>query len=288
MSKHQTDLERAFAQLYEIQKLLLNGTLPPPAIRGPLQRLIEQRVSIEDRMAVHQPLLTPQQQLTRLTRFNRYLWGGFLSQKQIRNAGYLVGGHPDSYRSIQRLDRLHVLHVEGTTPAHTVELWRKVFERDDRGPFRRMDWAPEVRARHVPQVASGARTYEPGIHLVCLNLVAHWWPDEERNFRYEDPEDAPNATTLRERAVVDEEIVPAHGEALSALGLHTDLARHMLASGLGAMPGQILAGYLFDDPTSVMGLVSQNGRLELGLRNASYLASHNAMPLVVSRGEAGD
>ncbi len=67
------DMERAFSQLYEIQKRLLNGSLSPTMARRPLQQIIEGNLGDNGASGL---FVSPEQQVENLRRWNdQYGWG---------------------------------------------------------------------------------------------------------------------------------------------------------------------------------------------------------------------
>src|SRR5579884_1710791 len=77
------DMERAFAQLYEIQKHLLNGSLSPLAARRPLQDLIEGKTGQDTRFdRYNHLLLSLPDQLECLRRYNEQYWDNRLTNEQ--------------------------------------------------------------------------------------------------------------------------------------------------------------------------------------------------------------
>jgi hypothetical protein len=213
-----TDMQRAFGQLYEIQKRLLNGALSPHAVRRGLQGVIEGKLPQGSRFGRYDDLLLSlEDQLDRLRNYNGLYWGGWLSDEQL-SAIDTASDH------VQSIDDLEVLHVSFGSP--DVEMWWKVFvdEQPHAGPPDRsiMD------AKRLRRLGHNVRTYGPGIHRVRINLVAHWELERSRSI-----------DEVRKQAEASGEIL-AHSEVLSAYGIHSELLREQDGRGL---PYAEMAGF---------------------------------------------
>ncbi len=214
------DLRRAFAQLNEVQKRLLNGALRPLDVRDPLQAIIEGRMIVLDRFALFSELLlSPADQLERLRAYDEKYWGGAICEELKGFQLPDVGLHP------QRVKDLRVLHVEFGSPGETLERWWQVISATQPGSWRSGDLQSD--SAHLG-LHSQARHYPPGIHVVRLDLAAHWEPEAGRTL-------VDVYARVREAG---EKL--AHGEILSACGLHPDLVREMDGENL---PFVDLAGY---------------------------------------------
>ncbi len=88
------DMERAFAQLYEVQRRVLNGSLSPTMARRPLQEIIEGKFG--DQSGEPGGLFTPPaQQVMNLLQWNRgYRWG--LEESAICNMLTIAPEQPTS------------------------------------------------------------------------------------------------------------------------------------------------------------------------------------------------
>ena len=141
-------------------------------------------------------------QLELLRRYNVQYWNGYLTKEQL-NAVIAPGDHE------QRIDDLAILHVQFGSLEQTVEMWWRVYVGEQPQSWR---W-PELRvdAEHLRLLDSNVATYEPGIHPVRIDLVAHWEPKSGRTLE-----------DVRTQAKQSGEIL-AQLEVMSAYGLHSAL-----------------------------------------------------------------
>ena len=215
------DMERAFAQLYEIQKHLLNGSLSPLVARRPLQDIVEGKFSADTRFERYVPmLLSLDEQQELLVRYNREYWGSRFTYEQLHELSV------DTTRDhVQSVDDLEILHVEFGSIEETVEMWWKVFVGEQPDSWR---WdGLKLDTEHI-RFSPNTTKYEPGVHRVRINLVAHW-----------EPEDGRTVDEVRKQASDTHEIL-AHSEVLSAYGLHSALLREQDGDNL---PYADMAGY---------------------------------------------
>jgi hypothetical protein len=186
----------------EIIKRVANGSLEVRDTSRALQELIDGHLPWYDRFAAFNGILLDlKEQQRRLLELDRVYWGGRFTN-QIRDLD--VSGSYD-----QRVDSLRVYHVAGKTPQDTVNnIWWPVIRGTWPNAYR---W--EELKTDPDHLAEGpnSRHYATGVHLVRLNLVAHW-----------DPERPHTIEQVRERANQNGELL-AHGEVLSAYGLHPHL-----------------------------------------------------------------
>jgi len=222
-----SDLERGFAQLYEIQKRFLNGSLSPCAARQPLQDIIEGKfaepASGLDRFTPN--LLNLETQLNLLSEFNSRFWNNQLSEEQFEVFEEEVARLDSADAHQQSVDDLEILYVDFGSPEQNVEMWWKVIAGTQPNAWR---WdSLQTDAEHL-RLAGCAKQYEPGIHRVRLNLVAHWDPQAGRSVDQVRDQAARQGKTL------------AHAEVLAAYGLHGQLLRQMDGQNL---PYADLAGY---------------------------------------------
>jgi len=201
------DMERAFAQLYEMQKQLLSGALAPLQIRRPIQDLIEHNFPEDTHFARYSGMLmSPSDWLARLREYNAKYWGGKYTDEDFARAEAQLASVPDDH--VQSVDNIYGFHVCGDSDPETFEMWYKVYEGELPGVWR---WEElKFDAEHF-RLHKLARRYEPGIHLVNINLVAHWEPEDGRTL----PE-------VREQAASQSEIL-AQFEVISIYGVLTEL-----------------------------------------------------------------
>ena len=214
------DMERAFAQLYEIQKHLLNGSLSPLVARRPLQDIVEGKFPADTRFERYAGLLLPlSEQVKLLGQYDNDYWGGRIRRKIKLFEIDTTSDH------VQSVDDLEILHVEFGSIEETVEMWWKVFVGEQPDSWR---WdGLKLDTEHI-RFSPNTTKYEPGVHRVRINLVAHW-----------EPEDGRTVEEVRKQASDTHEIL-AHSEVLSAYGLHSALLREQDGENL---PYADMAGY---------------------------------------------
>lgn len=149
-------------------------------------------------------LLSVADQLGRLRRYNVRYWDSRLTDEQFAAVNLQLDHE-------QRVDDLAILHVQFDSLEETVEMWWRVYVGEQPRSWR---W-PEllIDAEHLRLLDSNVRTYEPGIHLVRINLVAHREPALGRTLE-----------EIRTRAKATGETL-AQLEVMSAFGLHSELLR---------------------------------------------------------------
>lgn len=163
-------------------------------------------------------LLSLADQLDLLRRYNVQYWEGRLTEEQLTAID-------TSSEHTQQIDDLESLHVQFDSLEETVEMWWRVYVGEQSGSWR---WS-ELRldAGHLRLLDSNVKTYEPGIHRIRINLIAHW-----------EPEDGRTLEEVRTQAKVSGEIL-AQLEVMSVYGLHSKLFREQDGRNLpySDMPG---------------------------------------------------
>jgi hypothetical protein len=210
-----TDMERGFAQLYEIQKRLLNGSLSPVVARRPLQDIIEGKFPADSRFDRYSGyLLSLEEQFARLRDFNQRFWDGRLSDELLDAASDLVSV-PGGYT--QCVDDLHILYVDFGSPKENVELWWKVITGTQPNAWR---WDELKTDKKHLRLAKNVHQYKSGIYRIRINLVAHW-----------EPKDGRTIIQVRKQAAAGNETL-AHAEVLAAYGLHDQLLQQQDGTNL--------------------------------------------------------
>lgn len=215
-----TDVERGFAQLYEIQKRFLNGSLSPLAARQPLQDIIEGRFSASNRFDRYKPhLLGLEDQLNLWEVLDANVWNG-----QVKANGWFDSVDTTS-NHIQSVDDLEIFYIEFGSPELNIEAYWKAIKVNQPNVWRYngLKTDPE-HFRLAPQ----ARQYEPGIHRIRINLVAHW-----------EPEDGRSVSQVRQQASLMSEAVAA-AEVMAAYAVQYELLRQQDGRNL---PYADMAGY---------------------------------------------
>lgn len=163
-------------------------------------------------------LLSLEDQLKLIDRFNTELWDHALTDDQFA-AIATASNHAQAFGNIE------VLHVELGSPMETFEAWAKVLQASHPNFWRGNSINPGYKIRLL---RGNTVKYESGIHRVCLDLGAHWEPENGRT-----------VDEVRIQAKAAKEKL-AHGEGLSAYGLHSDLLQKTDGTNL---PYPDLAGY---------------------------------------------
>ena len=190
---------------WELTRRVMEGSLDPAYVMAALQELIEGKYALTDPFARYTDhLLSLEQQLERLQRYNSQYWENRLTEAELA-AVVTASEHT------QHVTDLEFLHVEFGSREETAEMWWRVYvgEQPDSWRWDELKLDPE----HFQLLVSNVRTYEPGIHVVRINLVAHWELQDGRTLEQ-----------VRERAVARDQIM-AQLEVMSAYGLHTELFR---------------------------------------------------------------
>jgi hypothetical protein len=212
------ELVRIDGQAHEILKRVGNGSLDARSVRKAMQAIIEGKLPEDsqfDRFGGY--LLSLDKQLERIARFDNDFWGGRIRQHTNLKDIDTTSDH------IQRVDDLEVLYVDFGSPEDNVELWWKVLVGKQPNAWR----YDGLKAEHL-RLAATAHQYEPGVHRIRLNLVAHWEPEVGRTVQ-----------EVRQQAQANGETLAA-AEVLAAYGLHDHLLQQMDGENL---PYADLGGY---------------------------------------------
>lgn len=220
------DMQRAFDQICKLQQQLLNGALSPSKIWKPLQDILEHTFSSDARLDRYSGMLvSPFDWLAQLHEYNAKYWGNRFSEDVFDEAeeqlAFLPHGH------VQTISNIFGFHVEFGSLEETYEMWYKVYQGELPNAWRWPDLS--VDAEHL-SLHELARSYEPGIHLVNIDLVAHW-----------EPEDGRSLIEVREQAKGTSEIL-AQLEVISIYGVLTQLFMEQDGKNLPYldMPGTVV------------------------------------------------
>ena len=196
------DLGVVYARLFEFVK---NGKRPAATVIAGMQRLADGQFPEGMKFDRYGPLLLSlDEQLARLREYNQKYWDNHFTQAQLADV-------ETSFDFIQRVDDLAVFHVQFDSLEETVDMWWRVFVGEQIGYW----CSPELKvdAEHLRLLASDVLEYKPGIHLIMINLVAHWEPEIGRTLE-----------DVREGAKSGGKTL-AQLEIFSAYGLHPELFR---------------------------------------------------------------
>jgi hypothetical protein len=168
------DLGVVYARLFEFVK---NGKRPAGRVIAGMQALADGQFSEDGRFdRYNHLLLSLDEQMELLRRYNTQYWDNRLTDDDFS----LVYSGADLEHT-QRVDDLNVLHVEFDSPEETVEMWWRVMvgEQPKNWRWDELKLDPE----HLRVLGCNTKSYEPGIHLVRINLVAHWEPEDGRTIK---------------------------------------------------------------------------------------------------------
>ena len=151
--------------------------------------------------------ISPIDWIAQLRDYNRLYWDNRFTEEDFAQAeAQLLAAIPIGH--VQSVNNLFGFHVAFSSLEETFEMWYKVYQGELPGACR---W-PELKvdAEHLG-LHESARSYEPGIHLVNIDLVAHWEPGDGRTL-----------IQVREQAKSNGEIL-AQLEVISIYGVLTEL-----------------------------------------------------------------
>jgi hypothetical protein len=212
------DLGVVYARLFEFVK---NGKRPAKDVISAMQRLTDVKLPKDSRFDCYKHfLLSLDEQLKRLRRYNAQYWGYYLTDNDLNDV-------ITSSDHNQQVNDLENLHVEFSSTAQTVEMWWKVFVGEQPASWR---WDELMLDPNHFRLCPNTARYEPGIHRVRINLVAHWEPETARTLIKVQNQAKSTGETL------------AHTEVLSTYGLHSELLREMDGKNLpySDLPGSAL------------------------------------------------
>jgi len=221
------EIAKFLNQQHELNKRVLRGTLDLAQVRPALQDIIDGKFAKVARFDRYNAmLLSLDNQLAKLRIYNEVYWNNVLTDEHFFELAFSAA-HSEHE---QRVDDLLLLYVDFGSPEATFEAWWKVLCGTQPGNYR---WEQLRTDTEHLKLHDRARTYDLGIHVVHINLVAHW-----------EPKDGRNVVSVREQAETNDELL-AHAEAMAAYGLHPELLREQNGENL---PYVDLAGYMADTP----------------------------------------
>ncbi len=176
----------------KVQRLIDNWDLatmlierdPSGVDRYTFARLLEGKLALADPFAQYADMLvSPFDWLDVLRRYNQQYWANHFTDADFALAEATLVAVPEDH--VQAVTKCYGFHVQFSSTAETIEMWRRVFQ----GELAKFFEDTEVHTWVWDQISFDdehfgfhelARTYEPGIHLFCMNVVAHWEPEEGR------------------------------------------------------------------------------------------------------------
>ena len=219
MSSKATDQQAAtfLRRIDRLTRMFLSGERDQAYVLQGLQELGDGKYTFVDPFGRYDHLLLSlPDQLARLREYNAKYWDNRLTDEDFLSVFEDV---------VQSVSDLTILHVQFGSLEETAEMWWKVFVGEQPKHWR----ADELKldSEHLRLFDSNVATYDPGIHIVRINLVAHW-----------EPEDGRTIEEVREQAKQSGETL-AGLEVMSAYGLHTELLREQDGENLpySDMPG---------------------------------------------------
>lgn len=203
----------------ELARMFLAGERDQEYVLQALQEITEGKFVLADRFGRYANKLLPLwQQLNIIKQFNILHWDNVLTDEQLA----AVDTSSDHAQSV---DDLEILYVDFGSPEKNVEAWWKVLVGTQPNAWR---WDGLKTDRKKLRLDPNAKSYEPGIHRVRINLVSHW-----------EPKDGRAVDEVRPQAKAAGEIL-AHAEAMAAYGLHAELLQEQDGENL---PYVDLAGF---------------------------------------------
>lgn len=218
------DLRRAFAQIHALQEQLLCGALTPLQMRGPVQDVLEHKFPADTRFYSGMRV-SAYDWLAKLREYNTKHWDSRFTDEDFAKAEAQLASVPEDH--VQSVGNIFGFHVAFNSLEETFEMWYKVYQGELPGAWR---WSElKVDAEHLG-LHESARSYEPGIHLVNIDLVAHW-----------EPKDGRTLIQVREQAKSNGEIL-AQLEVISIYGVLTELFMQQDGENLpySDMPGTVV------------------------------------------------
>ncbi|MGA3150290.1 MAG: hypothetical protein ABSD10_01560 [Candidatus Saccharimonadales bacterium] len=187
---------------------------------------------------------------------------------QIKSVGWFDTVDTSSDH-VQSVNDLEIFYIEfGSSEGNVEAYWRAIKANQ---PNARCYDGLKIDSNHL-RLTPTARWYEPGIHRIRINLVAHW-----------EPEDGRSVLQVREQAARTGETLAA-AEVLAAYAVHDELLRQQDGTNL---PYADMAGFEATVPddqpwTSVLYLYGDRVSREVGLDAgwADRVRSNWAAPVV--------
>lgn len=209
MMSKATDTQSAtfLRRIDRLTRMFLSGERDQDYVLQGIQELGDGTYTLVDPLARFADLLvSPFDWLIRLHDFNVKYWDNRFSDEDFREAETQLAAVPDDH--VQSVDNVFGFHVQFASLEETYEMWYKVYQGELSDTWR---W-PELKvdSEHL-RLHELAKSYEPGIHLVNINLVAHW-----------EPEDGRTLASVREQAKSGGEIL-AQLEVISIYGVLSSL-----------------------------------------------------------------
>ncbi len=207
-------------------------------------------------------LLSLEEQMDRLRHLNATVWDKCFSKRKLDSI-CTESAHKQS------VDDLEILHADCGNPHDTLELhWAAIAATQPKFYHPRY-----IQADQLKLLADRSLVWEyvHGIHIVHIDLTAHWKAGKARSVK-----------TVRKQ--VASGTVLAHGEVLSAFSLHRELFHQM--DGVN-FPYMDLAGYdlkvsgSFEIPFLWWG--SRGREAKLGSSLSRRITSHYAAPVVLEK-----
>lgn len=202
-------------RLFEFVK---DGKRPADQVVAAIQQLADGVFPVSNPFDAYTSKLLPLwQQLNLLKQFNVLHWDNILTEEEI-DAVDTSSDH------VQSVDDLEILYVDFGSAEKNIEMWWRVLVANQPNNWR---WDGLKTDPENLRLTPNTKAYEPGIHRVRINLVAHWEPENGRTI-----------DEVREQAKQTDEIL-AHAEVLAAYGLHAALLQEQDGENLpyADMPG---------------------------------------------------
>lgn len=222
--------------------------------RNPLDRFNDKILSVSDWLAL-------------LREYNETYWNNKYTDEDFARAEALLANVPADHS--QSVDNCFGYHVAGESYQETFDMWYPVYQGKLPNAWR---WDGLKFGKKNFRLHALAHSYTPGIHLVNLNLVAHWEPETGRSIEQ-----------VRVQANEQCEVL-AQLEPVSFYGALTDLFQEQNGTDL---PYVDLAGIEVMAPGLAAWRLAMYFRWSRGARRALFFARdvggsdrHYAAPVV--------
>lgn len=190
---------------WELSRRLMEGSLDPVIVSTGLQEIIEGKIGF----ARYPYLLDPEEQFELILRYNQQYWGDYFSAEKLETC---FDGLSIDWENPKLINDLQILHVEFGSLEETVEMWWRVLvgeQHEGCNEDRDVNFHPDIPFRLLDH---NVQVYNPGVHVVRINLVPTVWKSE----------DCLTLDQVREHARERDQTL-AHTEVMSAYGLHIGL-----------------------------------------------------------------
>lgn len=165
-------LGRHSSQANILYNLLKSGVRSTDEVQRAMQLIIEGKFPTDAGFDRYLSILrSPFESLRNLEWYNAKYWNNRFSTQDFSRAQDQLTRVPSGH--IQRVNDLIGFHVEFDSPAETFNMWIRVYQ----GELPILAVSPELKFDDAHyHLQERTRIYKPGIHLIGIDLAAHWDP----------------------------------------------------------------------------------------------------------------